>query len=198
MTGRLATLLSLGEPSLEAMLGAVAEELGAGTEVADAHARIGLLVERLDEDLRDPALQLDQLGDRVGGAFDVVAREDRPVGDDSLLRPDHVLRTGFGDELVIAAIMAAVGQRRGWSVDVVLGGTHAVVAHRALDAHLVVSPRYQSHIVDASDLHDPALAWCGPHEVASALLERLGAAGVSSGPSRASARGPARFRRRPT
>ncbi len=171
MSARLATLLSLGRPSLEATLVAVAEELGA-TDVPDAHARLAALVERLDEDLRDPALQLDQLGERVGGAFEIVRDSaDRSGYDD--LRPDVVLRTRVGDELVVAALIAAVGQRRGWNVDVLIGDDHAVVAHHDLGGQIAISPRHESHLIDPTDLRDRSLSWCRSHEVAGALLDRV-------------------------
>ena len=69
--------------------------------------------------------------------------------------------------------MAAAGQRRGWSVEVVAGDRRAVVAHTALDAELVLSPRYHGRIVEAADLEDDELAWCCAHEVAGALIDRL-------------------------
>jgi hypothetical protein len=179
VTTPLATLLALGHPSLEAVLLALAGELGATEdEAAELQAGIGVLADRLDDGLRDAAAQLDQLSERVADAFAVEDSSSLEA-----LRPDTVLRDRRGDELTVAALVASAAQRRGWSVEVVLGDQRAVVAHRTLDAELVISPRYHGRIVEADDLHDGALAWESARGVADALVELADSRQVLFGPA---------------
>src|SRR3954468_12039150 len=97
------SLLALGDAGHEAALLALAGELGANdADVAGLHAGIGVLADRLDGTLRDPAGQLDQLSERVAEGFAVA---------DGTARPDLVLRDRRGDELTIATLIAAAAER---------------------------------------------------------------------------------------
>jgi hypothetical protein len=169
--GRFRQLAGLEQPSIEALLHALARELGGGA-VENAEERMGRLAARLDGISRDPVAQIAGLARRVGGTFTVVNDSLRRADHDDL-RPDVVLATRRGDELVIAMLVAAVAHRRGWDVDVVTGRHHAFVAHRSSPWPLFVGPLEPGRVVDGRELDDGELRWRCPHELSADLLRRL-------------------------
>jgi hypothetical protein len=169
--GRFKQLAALEQPSIEALLHALARELG-GRAAAASEERMARLAARLDGISRDPVAQIAGLARRVGGTFAVVPDAlRRPDHDD--LRPDVVLASRRGDELVIAMLVAAVAHRRGWDVDVVTSNRHAFVAHRECPWPLFVGPLEPGRVVDGRDLDDGDLRWRCPHELSADLLRRL-------------------------
>lgn len=169
-----AALRALGRhASLETVLASLAGELGASDHLI-VHDTVEGLSRALADVGPDPVVQLGALGDRVGAALSVQGPGlERPRSYDDL-RPDVVLGRLAGDELVLAASLAAIGRRAGFDVDVMLGARHALVAHHGIAAPLVLSLRRESRTIDAGDLDDE-LRWADPHDVAAALVGRLDA-----------------------
>jgi hypothetical protein len=166
-------LAALDAPGVEALLLSLAGELG-GHALDDSQRRIERLSARLDGVPRDPTSQLAALARRVGGAFEVAPDSlRRPDHDD--LRPDAVLATRRGDDLLITMLLVAIGHRRGWAVDAVTSRHHAFVAHRESPCPLLIGPLEPGRVVDPRHLDDGELRWRCPHELVGELLRRLDA-----------------------
>jgi hypothetical protein len=159
--------------SLETLLLALSAELDGEEFPARAQTRLRELANRLDGVGRDPMEQLDALSRRVASWFTHCEDGHRRTDLDDL-RPDAVLQSGHGDELLIAAIVAAIGQRRGWAVDVATG-TRAFVGHRGLRAPLLICPAEAGRVIDTVRDGELQLRWRCSHEVAGTLLDRLDA-----------------------
>ncbi|WP_354698906.1 hypothetical protein DSM112329_04604 [Paraconexibacter sp. AEG42_29] len=162
-------VVALHDPSLEAIAWALVGALG-GDTAARLHARTSVLAQRLDGVGSDPALQLDALSGRVACGFAVPRRAAPDLED---LLPDRVLESRSGTALTVALLVAVVGQRRGWDVEIVCGKAMAFVAHRRLDHPLVCSPQHDGRLIDARDVEDGDLWRMCAHEVADTLLARI-------------------------
>jgi hypothetical protein len=133
---------------------------------------LATLTARLPEDVEDPLDQLLELGYRVGSEFTTSSTDEAPCAS-FLLDPERTLLTRHGDELLVAALVAAIGQRRGWEVDVICSRRRALIGHRRQGPPLVISPAHEGRVVDATDFCDEGdLWWRCPHEVAYALSQR--------------------------
>lgn len=161
----------LRDPGLGALLHALSGALDPPS-VAGGLDWIAPLANRLRTvPTRDPALQLDALGERVVASFAVLGPRVVPAGIDDLV-PDRVLATAAGHELAVALVAAAAAHRAGWAVDVVRSPGLVALAHRDLDLPLVSVPREEGRLLDARDLdHGGDVAWLCPHEGAAALLD---------------------------
>ena len=157
--------------SLETLLLALSTELDGEEFPERAQTKLRELANRLDGVGRDPMEQLDALSRRVAAAFRHTGDGHRRTDLDDL-RPDAVLQSGHGDDLLIAAIVAAVGQRRGWAVDVATG-TRAFVGHRAVRAPVLICPAEAGRVIDTVRDGELQLRWRCSHEVAGTLLDRL-------------------------
>jgi len=169
-----ARVAGLRDPGLEALLHALSASLDPAS-VTGSLDWIAPLANRL-QSVRstDPGMQLDALGERVVGAFEVLPPAALPAGIADLV-PDRVLALQSGNELAVALVCAAAAHRVGWSVDVVHGPGLVALAHRDLDAPLVSVPRHEGRLMDARDLADDGadVAWLCPHEGAAALLDAI-------------------------
>ena len=141
--------------------------LAAGLGAADAdavHDTIGAWA-RLLPPGGDAGRELHELGAQVGRALRVRrAAPGGPPGYDDL-RPDVALVRLEGHELLLAALLVAVGQRAGLPLAVLAGRRHTLVTHDGLHGPLVLSPRHQSRLISRhafgsrfTRLEPPALA----------------------------------------
>ena len=123
--------------------------------------------------LDDPFEQLETLGDRVGAAFTTPDVGDDPE-DPVLFNAGAALIDRHGDQLLVALIVAAVGQSVGWDVAVVTSPLRALVAHRVCGPPLALAIADQGRVIDATDIaHEGELRWCCPHEVARQIRARI-------------------------
>jgi Transglutaminase-like superfamily len=133
---------------------------------------LATLTARLPEDVTDPIDQMLELGYHVGSDF-TTSETAEADSDSSLLDPEPTLLRRHGDELVVAALVAAVGQRRGWEVEVICSDRRALIGHRRQGPPLVISPAHQGRVVDATDFASEGdIWWRCPHEVAYAVSRR--------------------------
>jgi len=129
------------------------------------------LAARLPDELDDPLGQLMALGEHVGAAFTTSRLDADPTAAE--LDPERALIDRHGDPLLVAALLAAVGQRRGWKVAVIGSTRRALVGHTLCGPPLVISVTDQGRIVDAHDYAGEGdLFWRCPHEIAYALRAR--------------------------
>lgn len=146
--------------------------LGLGpVNLARARHDLRTLAGLLPSDVAEPLEQLRELGDRVAASFTVPEAGDPP--DPAHLDVGQVLLERRGDELVVAALVAAVGQGVGWDVAVVTSERRALVAHRVCGPPLVLSIAHEGRLVDANDLHEADdLWWRCPRELADLIGAR--------------------------
>lgn len=144
--------------------------LGLGpVNVARARHDLRTLAGLLPTGIADPLGQLQALGDHVAAAF-TTPREWQDAADPALLDVGRVLIDRHGDELLVAAVVAAVGQGAGLAVGVVASERRALVAHRRCGPPLALSIADEGRLIDATDLSDEGdLWWRCPHEVGTAL-----------------------------
>ena len=141
--------------------------------VARARHDLQTLAGLLPADVTDPLGQLQALGDRVAAAF-TTPREWEEDDDPALLDVGRVLLERHGDELLVAGVVAAIGQSAGWPVAVVASERRAFVAHRRCGPPLALSIADEGRLIDTSDLSGEGdLWWRCPHEVADALAAKL-------------------------
>lgn len=142
--------------------------------VARARHDLRTLASLLPSDLVDPLGQMQALGDRVAASF-ATPPADRPSDDPALLDVGRVLLERQGDELLVAALVAAIGQGAGWPVAVVASERRALVAHRRCGPPLALSIAHEGRLIDTTDLvgEEGRLLWHCPHEVAAALAKKL-------------------------
>lgn len=127
------------------------------------------LAAQLPLELRDPLAQLQTLGDRVGAAF-TTTEPGRQHNDPALLDVGRVLIDRHGDQLLVALIIAAVGQSVGWDVAVVTSPIRALVASRTCGPPMALAIAHEGRLIDATDVaHEGDLYWCCPHEVADLI-----------------------------
>lgn len=132
------------------------------------------LAGRLPDEVDDPLAQLWALGDHVGAAF-TTSEPGEAEGDSPLLDPERTLLERHGDPLLVAALITAVGQRRGWPVAVLTSDRRAMIGHSLCGPPLVLSPTDGSRLVDAQAFTGEGdIWWRCPHEVAYALESRRG------------------------
>jgi hypothetical protein len=125
----------------------------------------------LPSEVEEPLEQLRELGDRVAASFTLPAEHDLP--DPAHLDVGRVLLERHGDELMVASLVAAVGQGVGWDVAVVTSDDRALVAHRTCGPPHVLSIAHEGRMIDATDLHDPGdLWWRCPRELATLITAR--------------------------
>jgi hypothetical protein len=137
---------------------------------------LATLAARLPDEVDDPLGQLMALGERVGAVF-TTCGVGESKGESPLLDPDRALIERHGDPLLVAALVTAVGQRRGWSVAVVASDRRALVAHPRCGPPFALSVTDQGRIVDAHDYAaEGDLLWRCPHEIAYSLKARRSAA----------------------
>lgn len=148
------------------------------------HDAVGALAACLP-DAAGPDAELRALADHVGRSLHVCSPQNEAHGYDDL-RPDRALLRLEGCELLVAALLAAIGQRRGYDVFVARGRRHTLVAHDRLEGRLVLSPRHQSRVMAASAF-EPGITWCSPAEVVATLLARLHERALRVGDERARA-----------
>lgn len=118
-----------------------------------------------------PLEQLRALGDRVAASFTTPAAGDAP--DPAHFDVGRVLLERHGDELVVASLVAAVGQGVGWDVAVVASERRALIAHRVCGPPLVLSIAHEGRMLDATDLHEETdLWWRCPYELAALIGAR--------------------------
>ena len=133
----------------------------------DLRTLAGLLPTGVEE----PLEQLRELGDRVASSFTVPDAGDPP--DPAHLDVGRVLLERHGDELVVAGLIAAVGQGVGWDVAVVASERRALVAHRLCGPPLVLSIAHEGRMIDANDLGEADdLRWRCPRDLASLIDAR--------------------------
>lgn len=150
------TLLSLGPVNL-----------------ARARHDLRTLAGLLPTDVEEPLEQLLTLGDQVAASF--TTPDPGETADPAHLDVGRVLLERHGDELVVAALVAAVGQGVGWDVAVVTSEHRALVAHRVCGPPHVLSIAHEGRMLDANDLHESSdLWWRCPRELAG-LIEARGA-----------------------
>jgi len=137
---------------------------------------LATLSARLPDEVDDPLGQLMALGEHVGAAF-TTSGVGEAKGDSPLLDPERVLTRRHGDPLLVAALVTAVGHRRGWSVAVVASDRRALVAHSRSGPPFALSVSDQGRIVDAHDYAGEGdIWWRCPHEIAYAVESRRRAA----------------------
>ncbi|MFT3864948.1 MAG: hypothetical protein QM729_11805 [Solirubrobacterales bacterium] len=130
------------------------------------------LANRLPGEVDDPLGQLMALGEHVGAAFTTSAAGEA-AGDSPLLDPERALIERHGDPLLVAALVAAVGQRRGWPVAVVSSDRRALVGHPRCAQPFALSVTDGGRVVDAHDYAGEGdIWWRCPHEIAYALESR--------------------------
>ncbi|HVW46740.1 MAG TPA: hypothetical protein VHA76_06790 [Solirubrobacterales bacterium] len=133
------------------------------------------LAARLPDEAEDPLGRLMALGERVGAAFTTTPLD--AAAAEAELDPERVLTLRHGDPLLVAALVAAVGQRRGWSVAVIGSTRRALVGHTLCGPPFVISVTDGGRVVDAHDYAGEGdLFWRCPHEIAYALEARRRAA----------------------
>lgn len=141
--------------------------------VARARHDLRTLAGLLPAGIVDPLGQLQALGDHVAAAF-TTPPPDRESDDPALFDVGRVLLERHGDELLVAALVAAVGQGAGLAVGVVASECRAFVAHRRCGPPLALSIADEGRLIDTRELSGEGdLWWHCPHEVAAALAERL-------------------------
>jgi hypothetical protein len=139
--------------------------------VARARHDLRTLAGLLPTDVEEPLEQLRALGDEVAASFTAPGPGDPP--DPAHFDVGRVLLERHGDELVVAALVAAVGQGVGWDVAVVASERRALVAHRACGPPLVLSIAHEGRMLDANDLREGTdLWWRCPRELATLIGER--------------------------
>jgi len=127
--------------------------------VNEARARHDLrtLAGLLPAGVEEPLEQLRALGDHVAASFTTPAAHEVP--DPAHLDVGRVLLERHGDELVVASLVAAVGQGVGWDVAVVTSERRALVAHRVCGPPHALSIAHEGRMVDANDLHEADDLW---------------------------------------
>jgi hypothetical protein len=141
--------------------------------VNSARARHDLrtLAGLLPAEVEEPLEQLRELGDHVAASFTTPAAHDLP--DPAHLDVGRVLLERHGDELLVASLVAAVGQGVGWDVAVVTSDDRALVAHRACGPPHVLSIAHEGRLLDATDLPQAGdLWWRCPRELATLIPAR--------------------------
>ncbi len=115
---------------------------------------------------------LRSLGERSKQAAKAVAQASGTRRDAALLAAAGELERR-GDEVLVAALVAAVGQGVGWDVAVVASERRALVAHRVCGPPLALSIADEGRLIDAGDLREEAdLWWRCPHEIAELIGRR--------------------------
>ncbi|MDO9353859.1 MAG: transglutaminase family protein [Solirubrobacteraceae bacterium] len=176
--GAFVKLMGNGEPGLEPLLLSLAAEIGhvAGQGAAQAlrtdqaHGQLEHLAASLaGVDSLPPTMQLQLLSSLVLGRFSIDVEPHRvDFGD---LRPDVVLGERSGHPIVVAAVVAAVAQRAGLPVAVVVGDANVLLAHRTQDPPLAISVDRHGEVLDARELRDGNLSWRCAHEISAAILD---------------------------
>lgn len=139
--------------------------------VARARHDLRTLAGLLPTDVEEPLEQLRALGDEVAASFTTPDPDEAP--DPAHFDVGRVLLERHGDELVVAALVAAVGQGVGWDVAVVTSERRALVAHRTCGPPQVLSIAHEGRMLDANDLReDTDLWWRCPRELATLIGER--------------------------
>ena len=152
-----------------------AELLALGpVNVARARHDLRTLAGLLPAGITDPLLQLHALGDSVAASFTTAPPDERGE-DPATLDVGRVLLERHGDELLVAGLIAAIGQGAGWEVAVVASERRALVAHRRCGPPLALSIADEGRLIDTTDLsgEEGTLMWHCPHEVAAALGARF-------------------------
>jgi len=165
-----ARLAADGCPSHAALALALAAEFHDADEAAAETALASLRADL--EPLRDrPAgEQLAGAGALIGARITARVRPGRL--EDLLL--DRVLVTGTGDPVCWALICAHVATQAGIPLGVVADADeHVLVAHRELEALLVLEPMAPTPPIAADRLPAGDLSWRCSHQVALMLLDRL-------------------------
>lgn len=146
--------------------------LGVGNPIRARHD-LRTLAGQLLVGLDDPLEQLQNLGDRVGAAF-TTPTVGQDLKDPALLDVGRVLIDRHGDQLLVALIVATVGQNVGWDVAVVSSPKRALVAHRTCGPPLALAIADEGRLIDATDIaSEGELRWCCPHEVGAQLRARM-------------------------
>ena len=147
--------------------------LGLGpVNVTRARHDLRTLAGLLPTEVEDPLEQLLALGEEVAASFTTPGPDEAP--DPADLDVGRVLLERHGDELLVASLVAAVGQGVGWDVAVVTSERRALVAHRVSGPPLVLSIAHEGRMVDANDLPEGGdLWWRCPRELAGLIGERL-------------------------
>ncbi|MBS1677256.1 MAG: hypothetical protein JST08_07715 [Actinobacteria bacterium] len=139
--------------------------------VARARHDLRTLAGLLPTGVEEPLEQLRALGDQVAASFTTPAPDAAP--DAAHLDVGRALLERHGDELVVAALVAAVGQGVGWDVAVVASERRALVGHRGCGGPLALSIAHEGRMLDANDLREgPDLRWRCPREVAALIADR--------------------------
>jgi hypothetical protein len=171
-------LVTEGEPGLVPLLLSLGSELGHAAGDGDHQAlrsdQAALQIDRLTASLAGVddlpvALQLQLISSLVLRRFTVAVDPHRV--DFADLRPDMVLEELAGHPVLVAMVVAAVAQRAGLSIAVVLGAHHVLLAHRAQYPPLAISVDHGGRVMNPADLQDPALSWRCAHELSAVVLD---------------------------
>jgi hypothetical protein len=148
-------------------------------DVAGAESVLGELSDALHE-LRGAAAidQLAHVGREVGARLTARVRPGRL--DDLLL--DRALLTGAGDPVCWAIACVHAARHAGIPLGIVADDEdHVLVAHRELDAPLVLEPSSPLRPIDAGRLPAGELTWRCSHQTALMLLDRIIARATRAG-----------------
>ncbi len=125
---------------------------------------------------------IEQLAHCAGDLAGRLTARVRPGAVDDLLL-DHVLATGAGDPVCWAIACVEAARRAGIPLGIVADGDeHVLVAHRDIDAPLVVEPQAPARPLLASELPTVGdVTWRCGHESALIALDRLVVRAVRAG-----------------
>jgi hypothetical protein len=167
---RFAELASAGCPPHGTLALALAGEFHQA-DVAAAESVLGELTDAIAPLRGEAAVdQLAHVGREVGGRLSARVRPGRL--DDLLL--DRVLLTGAGDPVCWAIACVHAARHAGIPLGIVADDEdHVLVAHRDLEAPLVLEPSAPMAPIDARRLPAGDLTWRCSHQTALMLLDRV-------------------------
>lgn len=181
-------LVTEGEPGLEPLLLSLGAELGRAVGDDSTQAlrsdRAFVQMERLTcalggVDSLPSSMQLQLISSLVLARFSVSPEPRR--GDFGDLRPDVVLTESAGHPIVVGAVVAAIAQRAGLPVGLVIGDHHVLIAHRGSSTPEAISVDRSGEVVDARELGDRHLAWRCAHQISAVVLDLVAERGEALG-----------------
>lgn len=120
----------------------------------------------------DPAAELVETGRVLNDWLACDSNESLRSDFGDLLMP-HVLVSGAGHELALAAAALAACADAGLPFGAVASSSHVYLAHEDLSQPYVLAPRFGWRFLEATDLREGELKWLCPHELSGLALEQM-------------------------